>query len=265
MYDGPLFKPAVTSTHAMKRLLSGDLLELQQFAWSRALVAFDFDGTLAPIVADRDAACMRPRTKRLFAQVCTLYPTVVISGRSRADVARRLGGARVRAVIGNHGLEMGVRARRATELNEARAALQAAAAAMPGLDIEDKLQSLAVHYRKVRGRRAALVALLKALQSVEAPLRIVPGVLVLNVLPAAAPNKGDALLALRARTRTDVALYVGDDVTDEDVFRLDQPGRLLSVRVGRSASSSAAYFLRDQTEIDELLNQLVVFRKTVAR
>ncbi len=72
-----------------------------------------------------------------------------------------------------------------------------------------------------------------------------------------APNKGDALLQLRRIEEADTALYVGDDVTDEDVFDLDQPGRLLAVRVGESNTSGAAYFLHDQNEIDELLSRLV--------
>ena len=58
---------------------------LQQLAWSRALLAFDFDGTLAPIVADRDRAAMRARTRRLFERVCARYPVAVISGRSQRE------------------------------------------------------------------------------------------------------------------------------------------------------------------------------------
>jgi trehalose 6-phosphate phosphatase len=85
---------------------------------------------------------------------------------------------------------------------------------------------------------------------------------VVNLVPAAAPNKGDALLELRAQAGADTALYVGDDITDEDVFRLRQPGRLVSVRVGQSSSSSAAYFVRSQRDIDRLLMLLVSFRTT---
>ena len=50
-----------------------------------------------------------------------------------------------------------------------------------------------------------------------------PGKLVVNVVPARALNKGDALIGLRTNERADTALYVGDDITDEDVFELDQP------------------------------------------
>ena len=65
---------------------------LRRLVRGRVLLAFDFDGTLAPIVADPPAARLRPRTRRLLAEVARKYPCVVISGRSRADVARRLTG-----------------------------------------------------------------------------------------------------------------------------------------------------------------------------
>jgi trehalose 6-phosphate phosphatase len=89
----------------------------------------------------------------------------------------------------------------------------------------------------------------------------VPGKLVVNLVPAGAPNKGTALVELRKAEQADTALYVGDDVTDEDVFELEQPGRLVGVRVGASRSSAAAYFLRHQREVDRLLGRLVTLRE----
>jgi trehalose 6-phosphate phosphatase len=251
----------------MKRLLLARNLEvIEQIAWSHALLAFDFDGTLAPIVAARDAASMRRTTFTLFKRVCALYPTAVISGRSRRDVASRITGAAVRYVVGNHGLEPGADSPETERaLGEARLALGRLAEKTQGLDLEDKRYSLAVHYRRARRRRAARAAVLSVLARLETPMRVVPGKLVLNVVLASAPNKGDALLALREREQADIALYVGDDVTDEDVFRLDQPGRLLTVRVERSRTSAAAYFLRDQHELDELLRHLITFRERASR
>ncbi|HKU43339.1 MAG TPA: trehalose-phosphatase, partial [Polyangiales bacterium] len=71
----------------MKHVLSRENREvLAQLARTRVLLAFDYDGTLAPIVAQRDRAHMRARTRRLLARVCALYPCAVISGRSRLDV-----------------------------------------------------------------------------------------------------------------------------------------------------------------------------------
>jgi trehalose 6-phosphate phosphatase len=80
-----------------------------------------------------------------------------------------------------------------------------------------------------------------------------------------APDKGDALLRLIALEQADVALYVGDDITDEDVFRLDKPGTLLTARVGEAQFSAARYFLRDQLEIDHLMAHLIALRQAPTR
>lgn len=234
---------------------------LSALGHARALLAFDFDGTLAPIVASRDEARMRPETAALFARVCEAYPCAVISGRSRRDVLARLEGSPVRYVVGNHGLEPGGdMALFERQVREVRAHVEATLAAVQGVDVEDKRYSLAVHFRRSRSKRAAVQATHEAAASAPHAMRIVAGKMVVNLIPEGAPSKGDALLALRARSRCDVALFVGDDVTDEDVFELDQPGRLLSIRVGRSATSAAAHYLRSQREIDALLAHLAGVR-----
>jgi trehalose 6-phosphate phosphatase len=93
-------------------------------------------------------------------------------------------------------------------------------------------------------------------------MRVIPGKLVANVLPAGARNKGEILLELREQETAEVALYVGDDVTDEDVFELEHAERLVSLRVGRTKRSAALYYLRDQREIDQLLSWMVDVRRT---
>ena len=265
--------PAVVAAHAarrprriMKALLSREnRVLLDQLAWSNVLLAFDFDGTLAPIVANRHQAAMRARTARLFSTVCERYPSAVISGRAKADVARRLDGAKVRYLIGNHGLEPGTRLGTfERQVVQAHPLLDTALDGVAGIDIENKRYSLAVHYRRAREKPKAREAIRRAVAALPVPMRIIPGKLVINVVPEAAPSKGDALIALRDRTEADVAMYVGDDVTDEDVFRLDQPGRLFTVRIGRSRTSAARYYLRQQQEIDALLEHLVALRVDAA-
>jgi trehalose 6-phosphate phosphatase len=246
----------------MNHVLSQTNVELlAQFAWSNVLLAFDFDGTLAPIVADRDEARVRTRTQQLLERVCRLYPCAIISGRSRDDVKRRLSGLRLRQIVGNHGLEPGAgEPAFARQVAAVRPQLERALRRHPGVDIEDKRFSLAIHYRRSRRKRDARRAIHEAVAELAPTMRITPGKLVVNVLPARAPHKGDALLRLRASEGADTAVYVGDDVTDEDVFQIDQPGRLLSIRVGRSQSTSAGYYLRDQREVDRLLAVLAKLR-----
>lgn len=234
---------------------------LAGLARTRLLLAFDFDGTLAPIVVDRDKAVMRPETRRLVTQVCRLYPCAVISGRSRSDVEQRVAGTGVKHVIGNHGIEPCPRmADYERDAAHAYALLRQSFRGRDGIDLEDKRYSLAIHYRRAPDRRRARIAIRVALSLLPMRMRIVPGKQVVNVLPWGAPDKGDALLHLKAVEGTDAVLYVGDDTTDEDVFKLDPGESVFCVRVGFSHGSSAAYFLHDQHAVDRLLERLVELR-----
>src|SRR4051812_8847832 len=87
----------------MEPLLGSSLLA--SFANADVLLAFDFDGTLAPIVDDPASAALPASTRRLLARVSQLYPCAVISGRSEGDLARLLAGVTVWYVIGNRFLD----------------------------------------------------------------------------------------------------------------------------------------------------------------
>jgi trehalose 6-phosphate phosphatase len=223
----------------------------------RVLLAFDFDGTLAPIVADPARAYLRPRTRRLFAEAARKYPCVVISGRNRADVARRLSGIPLRRVFGNHGIEPSPAlpaARRA--VRRWLACLKPRLGHLAGIVFDDKGASLAIHYRKSRNRPAALKAIVTATADL-ADARVLKGLLVVDLLPKNAPNKATALQSELRRLRCRAALYVGDDQTDEAVFALSRRLPLLAVRVGRKVRSLAPYYLRNQGDVDALLAELL--------
>src|SRR6185312_10474991 len=78
---------------------------LARLAHAKTLCAFDFDGTLAPLVEHPDLAKLPPETRSLLIRLLSLYPCVVLSGRSRADLTEKLGDLAVKAAIGNHGAE----------------------------------------------------------------------------------------------------------------------------------------------------------------
>jgi len=231
---------------------------LAQLSFSNVLLGFDFDGTLAPITRLPDQARMTAATRALLVELAGLYPCIVISGRAQADVARRLAGVPLRAVIGNHGLEPWATS------EELRRTIAPAAAALPGVELEDKAYSLALHYRRSRRKKAARAALMRALSKLEGA-RIVGGKQVINVLPPGAPHKGVALERERDRLGCDTAFFLGDDETDEDVFALDRPGRLLTVRVGASRDSQASFCLKSRREVDLLLARLIALRHSAQR
>lgn len=238
---------------------NSDLLEM--FAWSNVLLAFDYDGTLAPLVDAPAHATMRTSTRRLLRRASKLYPCVVITGRAKADAIGRLRNIEVCRVLGNHGAEPsphGEAMRR--RVQQWLPVLNARLARRQGVVIEDKGFSVAVHYRQTRARNSTRRAILSAAARSLKDVRIVGGKLVVNFLVPDAPHKGLALERERAHFACDTVIYVGDDETDEDVFQIDRPGQLLSIRVGRKHTSAAPYYIRNQAEIDRLLETLVAVR-----
>ena len=234
---------------------------LAEFARARVLLGFDFDGTLAPIVSDPGRAKMRATTARLFEEISRRYPCVVISGRSRADVAGRLPKAASVTVVGNHGIE-------AREVPEGlpgevarwRPILEKELAGIAGVLVEHKGCSISIHYRRSRRKEMARAAIRDAIRKL-GNVTVIGGLQVVNVLPPGAPRKGAAFHGECERLDCDAAVFVGDDETDEDVFALDPPPRLLGVRVGARSGSAAAGFLSGQARIDELLSTFLALRQ----
>jgi len=92
-------------TRTRNILANRNLPVLSTFASSNVLLAFDYDGTLAPIAAAPRLARMRARTHQLLVRVTRVYPCVVISGRTLSDISRRVKRIPLCYVFGNHGLE----------------------------------------------------------------------------------------------------------------------------------------------------------------
>lgn len=246
----------------MRRILaSRNLARLAEFASSNVLIAFDYDGTLAPIAGDPARVGMRARTRRLLAAVALRYPCVVVSGRSRDDVSDHIAGIPIWHVAGNHGIEPWAARKAAYVKPVARwaAELNRQLAAFDGVAIENKTYSLTVHYRRARTKRRAIAAVLAAVQSLPGA-RAIPGIESVSVVPRRAPNKATAIERVRRLLSCDTAIYVGDDGTDEDVFRGGRSKRLLGIRVGVTTATAAEYGLRSQREVDALLRALVRLR-----
>jgi trehalose 6-phosphate phosphatase len=243
----------------MKYLLSKASLPLvTRLGHERTLCAFDFDGTLAPIADHPDRAWMRKRTRDLLGRLASLYPCIVVSGRNRASVLKKLSGVRVAGVLGNHGAESSRSTGSRKDVKRWKAALELELGPMPGMWIEDKESCAAIHYRqspqKAEARRRILAAAGKLKK-----VRVFGGKQVVNVVGDVAPDKGDALAAERDRLQCNWVLYLGDDENDEDAFALK--GNVVPVRIGRKQRTHARYYLRTQKEIDELLELLVQLRE----
>jgi trehalose 6-phosphate phosphatase len=230
----------------MKSALSPEgLAALRAALRLQPLLAFDFDGTLAPIVAHPDDARVSVTTSRRLAGLARRYPVAIVTGRSVADVAPRLRFA-PQYIVGNHGAEDLQDARmprwfEALQGLRARIAGAADTLAAAGVQAEDKQFSLALHYRLAPDPERALQCIAQLLDPLGPGLATVGGKCVLNVVAAGAPDKGDAVLSLVRRSAAGAAVFVGDDINDEAVFE-KAPAHWVTVRVGREPAPTRAAF-----------------------
>jgi trehalose 6-phosphate phosphatase len=233
----------------------------------RALLAFDLDGTLAPIVDRPGDARVPAATAQCLARLAANWPIAVLTGRTIAEAQARLG-FRAHFVYGNHGAQRpgdGGGALRGGALDGCRERLCASAAALRshGIDVEDKGLSLALHYRNAPDRSAARAWLdsWAATVPLEAAVQCSHGHCVLNVMPHGAADKGDALLEVMRESGSRSALIVGDDENDEPAFA-KAPAGSVSVRIGPIGTPTGARFtLESQARVDALLHLLLTLRR----
>ena len=215
----------------------------------RPLLALDFDGTLAAIVAHPDDAQVDPGLARTLDELARLVPVAIVTGRSVADVGARLGFSPA-YIVGSHGSEDPsgeLPAGSVGRLDALRDRLRASAGSWhaAGVSLEDKGHSLALHYRRAPDPEAARRVVETLVADLPEGLRSFGGKCVVNVVPLDAPDKGRAVLALKRRAQADAVDYVGDDVNDEAVFESAQPD-WMTVRVGRDDDPTAAMFVLDR-------------------
>jgi trehalose 6-phosphate phosphatase len=245
------------------------LIEAVQQA-SAVLLYLDYDGTLVPLRRDPSHCAIAPQLATVLRrlserQASPALDLAVISGRSLADLRAQLGpGLEHLALAGNHGLEI---ASGGTSWCDPRALalvpqldgvaerLRDQLISWPGARLEHKGLSLSLHSRGLSAlQRQGLIHHLQPLLAQihrEGQFVLRRGRMVLEVRPAILHTKADAVQWLEAAARRrgvwsaadpaePLRLYVGDDDTDEDVFRL-WPG-VVGVRVGPGAPHTAASY-----------------------
>ncbi|HVE78398.1 MAG TPA: trehalose-phosphatase [Gemmatimonadaceae bacterium] len=247
------------------------------------VLLLDIDGTLAPIVSRPELAEVPPETRRALASLAA-SPAVhvgVVSGRGAGD-ARRLAGLTHGWVIGNHGLETIAPDGEETVdrqvapfrpgLAKAARALERLLAAVPGVTVEDKIWSHSVHYRLADP--AVVPRVRRAVEDVarEHGLRVTTGKLIFELRAPVKVDKGTAVVALADRLGglepSASLVFAGDDVSDEDAFRLlrVRVPHAITVRIGAEPPETAAEFrLPDPAAMRVLLERLAEARRATAR
>lgn len=209
---------------------------------------FDIDGTLVDIADSPGAVHLDHELHRFIEELhrSTGGAVALISGRSIADIDVLFHGARLPAA-GQHGIERrdatGVIARPAASAERlawAREQLAAAAAGKPGLLVEDKGLSLALHYRRAPRLAGYAHRVTRALlRHVGTQYCIQTGKRVVEMKPAG-KDKGVAVRAFmrKAPFQGRTPVFVGDDVTDEYGFAAVNRLRGYSIKVGRGPTAA---------------------------
>ena len=196
-------------------------------AAARPGIVLDFDGTISEIVPTPESAVIHPRIAASLEVAVRNYSLVaVLSGRAVRDVAARVAVQGI-TYVGNHGAESIVNGQLRVLSASAPAGIGQAleyikrTVDVPGIVYEDKRFSASIHYRQVEDVKTTERQLRRALTRAPGSdmLDTFWGRRVLEIRPATAITKGDAIAYLAARHSLDALVFVGDDTTDIDGMR----------------------------------------------
>ncbi|KTR39849.1 hypothetical protein NS263_09255 [Curtobacterium oceanosedimentum] len=235
----------------------------------RLLVALDFDGTLAPFADDPAQVGALPGS---WAAVLTLQrardtEVVLVSGRPLEGLARVSHAPEGMALVGSHGVEWRVDGHDEAALDEderARvdrvgAALDEVGARFPGVVVEHKPAGHGLHTRRVGAEVAAEANAAASRAAHDAdPDVLERGGKDIVEFAVRHVTKGDAIDRLRELRGADAVFFAGDDVTDEDAFRVLRDGDV-GVKVGEG-DTLAAHRVADPTALTDVLKQLARVR-----
>jgi trehalose-phosphatase len=241
----------------------------QRLDGAHSAVLLDYDGTLTPIVSrPEDAELAEPMREmiRNLSECCTVG---IITGRDM-EVIQELVGLKHLVYATGHGFEIAlpngqvIHPRCVGEflaaIDGAESMLRSRLADIEGVLLERKRFSVAVHYRTVLPQRQDHVTgivddVLIDLQQ----LRRLDGKKVYEILPQLQWHKGKAIRWVMGSLgiKPTKLLYIGDDITDEDVFcEIRGQGMGILVRDG-ARSTAASYCLGDQREVQPFLQGLI--------
>ncbi len=238
----------------------------------------DYDGTLAKIVGRPEDAVLpagvREKLKNLRQKPQTSVG--VISGRSVKELKSMVG---IEGIYysGNHGLEIEgpelsyvhpqAEAARAT-MKDLAAPLAEALRGIKGVIVQEKGLSVSVHYRLAKPEKESAVT--STVKRITAPyidrgeIKVYSMKKVWEIRPPLDWDKGKAAEFIGNEIKTKLNLsrwltiYLGDDATDEDAFKvLHRPDGWAVYVGGENKTSAAGYFLNSTAEVESLLGRLI--------
>ncbi|XP_052190172.1 probable trehalose-phosphate phosphatase H [Diospyros lotus] len=242
----------------------------------------DYDGTLSPIVDDPDRAFMSESMRKTVRKLARYFPTAIVSGRCRDKVYSFVRLAEL-YYAGSHGMDIkgpskgskhnpGAQAvlfQPASEflpmINEVYEALSEKTKSIPGAKVEHNKFCVSVHFRCVDEETwSDLAQQVRSVLKEYPKLRLTQGRKVIEIRPTIKWDKGKALEflleSLGFGNCSDVfPVYIGDDRTDEDAFKvLRERGLGSGILVSKiPKETNASYYLQEPSEVMDFLQRLV--------
>lgn len=240
----------------------------------------DYDGTLTPIVDMPEQAILPKKTKEIFKALSenNQCRVAIISGRALRDI-KKLVGLKGIIYVGNHGLEIDapgivlpsfIFPRIKVIMRNIKNDLKKRLLGMKGIFLEDKGITLSIHYRLAT--KASFIKMQSVFKETVRPylargkIKINKGKKVFEIRPSTQWNKGYAVLCLLERLAAShgekdaLPIYIGDDATDEDAFKVLRK-RGITIFVGRPRNSAADYFLNDTKEVADFLKRIAKLKQ----
>jgi len=242
---------------------------------SETAVLLDIDGTLLDLAPTPREVWVPPGLAKTLHRLHqrTNGALALVSGRSLNDIDLIFAPDQFPAV-GGHGAEMRLQADseavavHAPPLDkELKRRLAAIARLSPGILLEDKGYSLALHYRLAPHAEKAIYAAVSLIRAdlPNAPIEVLPGKCVCEIKHSGF-NKATGVVELMTHEpfKGRRPIFIGDDVTDESVFAMMPDFGGLSFSVGRRAKGVVGHF-DDPGEVREWLARLIDDKAAAAR
>lgn len=237
------------------------------------ILFLDFDGTLAPIAPRPHLAKLTKARRELLEKLSKLpeLTLAIVSGRKLDDLKQKVG---LRGVYyaGNHGFEISGPKTKLVHpkvkeikplLKKIKIELKKQLKGIAGLIIEDKGPTLSIHYRCVKKAQVAKVKRVFNKVIEEFPktkIKVTSGKKVFEIRPKVKWDKGEAVrwfLKKFQPAKESCPIYIGDDTTDEDAFKvLSNKG--VTIRVGKDKNSLAQETLKDVEAVYKFLQTLLL-------
>jgi len=261
-----LYEMALMHTRQTRK--SRNIFDIKDIPRENIFLFLDYDGTLTPIVDSPDKAVISGDMLSLIVKLKEVMPAAIVTGRS-LDNIMNIFNIENMIYAGNHGAEIwiGDKLVMREHMSDKRQVLEKiledlrkALSGINGVLIEDKGITASIHFRMVDS--GDIYKMLYIFWSIadgyKNSFNITSGKKVFEIRPCGIWNKGDAVQWIwKTLDEKRVPIYIGDDVTDEDAFKVIRE-KGLGISIGKS--DEADYYIDSQGEVKKLLQWIGGFQ-----